>query len=42
MSRIHTDVTQVTDYYPLTRTGIAKSHVHDVLITKEAPNYRLG
>lgn len=26
----------------LTRAGIAESHVHDVTMTKEAPNYRLG
>jgi IMP dehydrogenase len=26
----------------ITAAGINESHVHDVSITKEAPNYRLG
>jgi IMP dehydrogenase len=26
----------------ITSAGINESHVHDVSITKEAPNYRLG
>ena len=26
----------------ITGAGIKESHVHDVTITKEAPNYRLG
>jgi IMP dehydrogenase len=25
----------------LTQAGLRESHVHDVIITKEAPNYRL-
>jgi IMP dehydrogenase len=26
----------------ITQAGLRESHVHDVIITKEAPNYRLG
>jgi len=26
----------------ITAAGLKESHVHDVIITKEAPNYRLG
>ena len=26
----------------VTNAGMAESHVHDVTITKEAPNYRVG
>ncbi|MDC6668750.1 hypothetical protein OEZ84_28865, partial [Leclercia adecarboxylata] len=26
----------------ITGAGMAESHVHDVQITKEAPNYRVG
>ena len=26
----------------ITNAGIRESHVHDVAITKEAPNYRVG
>jgi IMP dehydrogenase len=26
----------------ITGSGIQESHVHDVTITKEAPNYRMG
>ena len=26
----------------ITSAGISESHVHDVTITKEAPNYRIG
>jgi IMP dehydrogenase len=26
----------------ITSAGVRESHVHDVTITKEAPNYRIG
>ena len=26
----------------ITNAGVRESHVHDVTITKEAPNYRIG
>ena len=26
----------------ITSAGVRESHVHDVTITKEAPNYRVG
>jgi IMP dehydrogenase len=26
----------------ITNAGVRESHVHDVTITKEAPNYRVG
>ena len=26
----------------ITHLGLRESHVHDVIVTKEAPNYRLG
>jgi IMP dehydrogenase len=26
----------------ITGAGLKESHVHDVMITKEAPNYRIG
>jgi hypothetical protein len=26
----------------ITSAGVHESHVHDVTITKEAPNYRIG
>jgi IMP dehydrogenase len=26
----------------ITNAGMRESHVHDVTITKEAPNYRIG
>jgi IMP dehydrogenase len=28
-------------FVKLTSAGLRESHVHDVIITKEAPNYRL-
>jgi len=28
-------------FIKVTASGIRESHVHDVIITKEAPNYRL-
>jgi IMP dehydrogenase len=29
-------------FVKITAAGLKESHVHDVIITKEAPNYRLG
>ena len=29
-------------FVKITPAGLKESHVHDVIITKEAPNYRLG
>jgi IMP dehydrogenase len=29
-------------FVKVTAAGMGESHVHDVSITKEAPNYRLG
>lgn len=29
-------------FVQVTNAGMAESHVHDVTITKEAPNYRVG
>ena len=29
-------------FVQITPAGLKESHVHDVIITKEAPNYRLG
>lgn len=31
-----------TEFVKVSYSGIRESHVHDVVITKEAPNYRLG
>jgi len=30
------------EFVKITAAGMGESHVHDVSITKEAPNYRLG
>jgi IMP dehydrogenase len=30
-----------TRFLRITSAGLKESHVHDVIITKEAPNYRL-
>ena len=30
-----------TEFVEITSAGIRESHVHDVIITKEAPNYRV-
>jgi len=32
---------QQTRFLRITAAGLRESHVHDVVITKEAPNYRL-
>ncbi len=36
------DLRTKSQFYRITGAGIKESHVHDVLITKEPPNYRLG
>jgi IMP dehydrogenase len=33
---------QRAKFVRITAAGLKESHVHDVIITKEAPNYRLG
>ncbi len=33
---------QKANFVRITAAGLKESHVHDVIITKEAPNYRLG
>jgi IMP dehydrogenase len=33
---------QNTQFVKITAAGMQESHVHDVTITKEAPNYRIG
>jgi IMP dehydrogenase len=40
VSTIH-EMRQKTEFVQITNSGIRESHVHDVQITKEAPNYRL-
>ncbi len=30
-----------TSFVRMTNAGLKESHVHDVIITKEAPNYRM-
>ena len=34
------DMHQETQFVEITNAGITESHVHDVMITKEAPNYQ--
>ena len=34
------EMRQKTAFVRLTNAGVRESHVHDVTITKEAPNYR--
>ena len=36
------DLRQKAQFVQITPAGLKESHVHDVIITKEAPNYRLG
>ena len=31
-----------TEFVKITNAGLSESHVHDVRITRESPNYRLG
>jgi IMP dehydrogenase len=35
------DMRNKSEFVQITNAGIRESHVHDVQITKEAPNYRL-
>ncbi|MEI7474060.1 MAG: IMP dehydrogenase [bacterium] len=37
-----TDLRQKAKFVKITSAGLKESHVHDVIITKEPPNYRLG
>ncbi|WP_271273401.1 IMP dehydrogenase [Aliamphritea hakodatensis] len=37
-----TTMRTVPEFVRITNAGMAESHVHDVSITKEAPNYRVG
>lgn len=37
-----TDLQEKARFIRITAAGLKESHVHDVIITKEAPNYRLG
>ncbi len=36
------EMRQNTKFVKITSAGMQESHVHDVTITKEAPNYRVG
>mgnify|MGYP003334611418 FL=1 len=36
------DLRQNAKFVKITSAGMSESHVHDVTITKEAPNYRVG
>jgi IMP dehydrogenase len=36
------DLQQNGRFIRITSAGLKESHVHDVTITKEAPNYRVG
>jgi IMP dehydrogenase len=36
-----TELQQKARFIRITSAGLRESHVHDVIITKEAPNYRL-
>ena len=35
------DIQDKSQFIRITTAGLRESHVHDVIITKEAPNYRL-
>ncbi|MCR5562435.1 MAG: IMP dehydrogenase, partial [Desulfovibrio sp.] len=35
------DLHKNTNYYEISAAGLRESHVHDVVITKQAPNYRM-
>ena len=35
------DLQERSGFLPVSSAGLRTSHVHDVMITKEAPNYRL-
>jgi IMP dehydrogenase len=34
------EMQQKTEFVEITNAGMLESHVHDVMITKEAPNYQ--
>jgi IMP dehydrogenase len=36
------EMRQKPEFVRVTSAGMRESHVHDVSITKEAPNYRIG
>mgnify|MGYP002662212938 CR=1 FL=1 len=36
------DMHERAEFVEITAAGVRESHVHDVQITKEAPNYHLG
>ena len=38
--RTITEMQKRTRFIQVTQAGLRESHVHDVIITKEAPNYR--
>jgi IMP dehydrogenase len=40
-ARSVTDLKERARFVQITSAGLKESHVHDVVITKEAPNYRL-
>jgi IMP dehydrogenase len=37
-----TEMREKAEFVQITSAGMRESHVHDVQITKEAPNYRVG
>ncbi len=41
-SAVIEDLRQNAKFVKITSAGMSESHVHDVTITKEAPNYRMG
>ncbi len=41
-SSVIEDLRQTAKFVKITSAGMSESHVHDVTITKEAPNYRVG
>ncbi|WOE30969.1 MULTISPECIES: IMP dehydrogenase [unclassified Acinetobacter] len=41
-SAVIEDLRQNAQFVKITSAGMSESHVHDVTITKEAPNYRVG
>jgi len=40
-ARTISELTQISKFVRITAAGLRESHVHDVVITKEAPNYRM-
>jgi IMP dehydrogenase len=36
------DLRKKSTFVRVTAAGLRESHVHDVIITEEAPNYRVG